>query len=530
MTDQQRFDTIRALGNSPIQTPNLDRLAERGVSFTHATTPHPLCGPARHALFTGVGLSDKGPQLNKACWRPDGRFIPEILAEAGYRTGGFGKFHFHPVRAHHGFQHYAMNEELDPGSYREDSDYLMYLNEHGLGHIPYTSGVRGPLYFQPQRSLIPEQHHETRWVADQALGFLEAFHHSPFFLFTSWMQPHFPVNVPERFAALYDAADVPDPPFGESEKLPWVCEQQKNASDLLDPATGLLDRARLRRVKALYYASVTFIDEQIGRILDSLEMKGLLDDTLVIFTSDHGELLGDHQSFTKMCGYEGSVRVPMILSGPGITPGERTDDLASLYDIAPTIYEFTGVHPPPANRMPGSSLLGDREGVRKREEVFFDLGTRKDFFAGLRTRRWKYNYYSVNGLRQLFNLESDPNELKNLCLAGADAESGNVAARLHRRLLEWNQEYGFPGRLDGDDFAIIRRDPPGTEKNAQHDYWIDNLPEAEKARLWSDARAVFEAIKNERGLDPFALDLAFWEKKRGPGMIRELCSLMAVKQ
>jgi len=526
MTDQQRFDMIGALGNTPVRTPNLDRLAARGVHFTHATTPHPLCGPARHAMFTGVGLSAEEPQLNKACWRPDGRFIPEILAAAGYRTGGFGKFHFFPVRAHHGFQHYAMNEELDPGSYREDSDYLVYLKEKGLGHIPYTSGVRGPLYFQPQRSLIPEEHHETKWVADRALEFLHSFHRSPFFLFASWLQPHFPVNVPDRFADLYRTDDMPDPPFSESETLPWICAMQKNASDLLDPATGLLDRVRMRRVKALYYASITFIDEQIGRVLDELERKGLLDDTLIIFTSDHGELLGDHQSFTKMCGYEGSVRVPLILAGPGITGGGRSSELASLYDLAPTIYEFTGVPPPPANRMLGSSLFGDRETVRAREEVFFDLGTGRDCFVGIRTRRWKYNYYAANGLRQLFDLENDPDELRNLCLENADGPSREVAACLHRRLLEWNQEYGFPGRLDGDDFAVIRRDPPGMEKNAQYDYWIDNLPENEKAQLWSEARCVYEAVKNERGFDPFARDLDFWEAARGPGAINELEDLL----
>jgi len=182
MTDQQRWDTIRSLGNSTIRNPNLDRLCQSGVAFTHAFSPVPVCGPARDRLFTGANSTMLGEVNTKLHWRPNIRPLQSMLAETGYKTGGFGKMHFEPTRDSHGFTHFALHEEMqsDGREYREDSDYFSYLRDQGLGDIRYPCGVRGLLYSQPQISPIPEEHHETKWVADKALDFIDTFRKVPF--------------------------------------------------------------------------------------------------------------------------------------------------------------------------------------------------------------------------------------------------------------------------------------------------------------------------------------------------------------
>lgn len=532
MTDQQRFDTIAALGNSTIRTPNLDRLCARGVGFRNAYTPQPVCGPARHSLFTGADVATSGldAKFGREPQKPGVRFMPEVLAEGGYRTGGFGKMHFSPLRAHHGFQHYAVREEQDRSAYREDDDYLVYLKEQGYGHIRYPGGVRGLLYFQPQISPIPEEHHETKWVADRAIEFLRTFHRAPFFCFASWMQPHWPVHVPETFAHMYDLPETEDPVYREGERVPYTSEQNRVASDLFDEGNAS-NVTRMKRSKALYYASVSFIDKQVGRILDTLEELGRIDDTLIIFTSDHGETLGDHRALGKVTAYEPVVGIPMIVAGPEMEGlGKPSDDLVTLYDIAPTVYEFTSVTPPP-NVSAGASLLGSRPGVRNRDRVFFEIGEGRSgsAFVGVRTRRWKYAFYHAGPFRQLFDMENDPNELNNLCEGELTPEHRTIMEALHQSLLDWNAEHGLPGRVENGDFKPAERPAVPPDRNAQYDQWIDHLPADEKAQLWSEARSVFEAIRNEASVDPADLDLEFWQGKRGAESIAELESLVGRK-
>ena len=532
MTDQQRFDTIACLGNPIIKTPNLDRLAKRGVIFTHAFTPQPVCGPARHSIFTGVDSKAIGKKkFGKASWHPNGRFMTEVLAESGYRTGGFGKMHFAPTRAHHGFQHYKVHEEMDPEAYREDDDYLMYLKAHGYGHVRYPSGVRGLLYIQPQVSPIPEEYHETTWVANQAIEFINTFHRERFFLFVSWMQPHWPVNVPEPYASMYSIADIKMPVFKEDEILPWFSQMYRVASDMFN--SGKPDSVeRLKRSIALYYASISFIDKQIGRILNTLEEKGLIEDSLIIFTADHGELLGDHMSFTKVSAYEPSIHIPFIVSCPDIkSAGHPSDDFITHYDIAPTVYDFTGVEPPVQNKLVGLSLLSQREVIRQRNMVFFEVGdgSNPSDFVGVRTRRWKYAFCHAGPLRQLFDLDKDPHELNNLLEGDTSQEYLDIANNLHQELLKWNKQHGLPERFENGNFKVIPFAPIPPDRNSQYEKWIDYLSEDEKGKLWSEARSVYEAIKNEKYVDPANLDLEYWERKRGKGCISELGRLMGRK-
>ena len=532
MTDQQRFDTIAATGNRTIKTPNLDRLVARGVAFTHAVTPQPVCGPVRHSLLTGVGTHTVGAdKLQKAGYHPHGRFVMEVLAEAGYRTGGFGKMHFRPTRAHHGFQHYAVHEEMDPDARREDDDYLMYLKANGWGHHPCPAGVRNVLYTQPQISPIPAEHHEVTWVGDRAVDFIRTFHNDPFFLFASWMQPHWPVNVPASWANLYANDQIEMPIFSDDEVLPFFVEQSRVAADIFNDGKPV-PWDRVKRTKALYYASISFIDHQVGRLLDCLEGYGLLDDALVVFIADHGDLLWDHRSFNKVCAYEPSIRVPYLVSCPGLEgAGTPSGDFVNHYDVVPTVYDHTGVAPPPQNTLAGRSLLSERSQVTARDRLFFEIGdgNSPSSFIGVRTRRWKYAFYHSGPLRQLFDLENDPHELTNLCLGEMSAEHRRVADDLHRCLVAWNQAHGLPSRLDGDDLRVLPPHPVPPDRNNQDESWVYNLSDAERATIWSDARATYEAIKDERHVDPAELDLEYWEKRRGPGCIAELERLLGRK-
>ena len=533
MTDQQRWDTIRCLGNSTIRTPNLDRLCQTGVAFTHAFSPVPVCSPARDRLFTGADSAMLGEVNSHLRWRPNIRPLQSALAEAGYKTGGFGKMHFKPTRDSHGFTHFALHEEMQSAGreYCEDSDYFSYLRDQGLGHIRYPCGVRGLLYSQPQISPIPEEHHETKWVADQALDFIDTFHKAPFLCFASWMQPHWPVHVPKEWADMYSIDDIAPPVWSEEEQadMPWNARLMRRAADMADEGEAPA-MERMLRAKALYYASISYIDHQIGRILERLEQYGLMDDTLIIFTSDHGEMLFDHLTTAKCLPYEPSVRIPLIVSGPGMQqPGTPSDDFTTLMDIAPTVYEFTGVQPSECTPIAGASLLGEREDVHARQEVFTEIGgegTGGGGFVCIRTRQWKYAFNHYAGVKQLFNLESDPNELENLLLGNPSGEILKTAEDFHRRLLEWSRKHSVASRIVGDDFYTAPEPPLYPDRNAQREDFVDNLPDNEKAALWSEARSVYEAIKDEKHLDVADLDLEHWERKRGKGCIAELEQLM----
>lgn len=530
MVDQQRWDTIHALGNKVIRTPNLDRLCRRGTAFVQAYSTVPVCAAARDALLTGASSRVRGAACSSLRWRPNARPIQNVLGEAGYKTGAFGKMHFSVAGDGYGFKKLKVHEEVNSekfGFFRDDDDYNMYLVDKGMGHLRYVSGVRNVLYNQPQISIIAEEHHETRWVADQALDFINAYHSAPFFCKASWMQPHWPVNVPKEWANLYAVEDITEPVWSEVEQahLPWFTDICRNASDMADRDKPIA-MTRIKRAKALYYASISYIDYHIGRILERLEALGQLENTLIFFTSDHGELLFDHLSIAKCVAYDAAIRVPFIVAGPGMGQGEVCEDFVSHADFAPTVYDYTGITPGANIELVGASLLGDRPIVRQRDSVFSELNEGVNGgFVTIRTKKWKYAFYHQGGLRQLFDLEADAEELDNLLLRPTEAHAA-VAADLHQRLLVWSSAHSVPSRIKSGDFVVVPRPPVFTDRNNQDDGFAPQLPEAEKAKLWSEARCVYEAIKDEPYLDPADLDLNFWEAKRGPGCIAELEQLL----
>lgn len=288
-TDQQRYDTIGAAGYPFMKTPNLDMLAGEGCIYPCAYSSNPVCMAARHNILTGLTARYHGFDDNY--FDDDPRVIPyelptlpQLLSDAGYDTIAVGKMHFQPCRRHNGFTKMELMEEIP--RFLEDDDYAMYLRENGYENIQSIHGVRHLLYMLPQRSLVDAEHHGSSWVAERSIHHLkENGGHRPFFMWSSFIAPHPPFDVPEGWADLYKGAELP---YLKQSVTPisQIAEWKKYIADY--PSESYLRRAR-----ELYYASISFVDYNIGKIIDQLKEMGEYDNTLIIFTSDHGEMLGD---------------------------------------------------------------------------------------------------------------------------------------------------------------------------------------------------------------------------------------------
>ncbi|MHC4887607.1 MAG: sulfatase family protein [Planctomycetota bacterium] len=449
LVDEMRWDCMGCAGNSVIHTPNLDRLAAMGVRFRDAYSTSPLCVPARTQMLTGL------PCWQTEVWGLSDRLIPAIptfataLSQAGYYTGAVGKMHFEScnglgnIHEPHGFQELILSEEVLPTDTQPDDDYTQYLLKQGYDLGRYTHGRRSPDHgqegFRAQISDLPNQHFDTTWTGDQALAMIDAHAHEPFCIKASFVKPHFPCELPNDWPCPYTLETIPfrdsylecpDPDleaFNTMAAIQGSCKQQ-----------GWLEESTLRAFAAYYYGNIELVDTQVGRILDSLEEKGLLDSTLILFTSDHGEGLGERGCLGKAHHYEESAQVPMILAGPMIQDRGRVDArMVQLEDICPTILEAAGLSP--FANMTGESMLPlladpEREG---REAVYGIIGGSYHFEANealtfMREGNWKYMYQFDRGAEKLYNLGEDPCELTNL----AETEPRRCQ-RMNQALAAW---------------------------------------------------------------------------------------------
>ena len=414
-TDQQRADTIRELGNPIIQTPHTDRLCREGVSFTRAYTPSPVCVPARCSMFYG-----RYPH-NTDCYdnnypMPDN--IPSVaatLADAGYRTHGIGKMHFTPdLFALRGFQTRERQEEIFGAP---PTDYTKYLSDNGINHIYDYHGQRSEMYYMPQLAQTPAEHHPTNWVGSRACDFIEKHDFSePLFLMCSFIHPHPPFAVPTPWNKLYRSAEMPLPhePDGSPELTTWFNKHQNN----FKYKDGGTDINLARTIKAFYYACVSFIDYQIGRVAESLAKLGRLDDTMIILTSDHGELLGDYGCYGKRTMLDSSARVPLVIRFPGKKySGKRVGRAASLVDIAPTFLSAAGVLAE-GRGLDGVCLESLINGESKREYVFSQIQRGNDALYMIASDKLKYIYSAPDGKEYFLDASLDPLETVNFAANG----------------------------------------------------------------------------------------------------------------
>ena len=450
-TDQQRFDTIAALGNPVIKTPNLDRLVRGGVAFTSAYSPSPICVSARCSMVHGQYPSRTGCYENDA-FPPDGRpSLMSALTAAGYRTHGIGKMHFQPYwQGLRGFQDRQQQEEMAPP--RHD-DYVRFTHEQGFSHITNSQGARGEMYYIPQVSQLPARLHPTQWIGDRTVDFIrrQAGAEQPWFLFSSYMHPHPPFSPPAPWHKLYRAAMMPLPRVPQDcDSLLTYISRWQNRLKYRDRG---IDLNLVRTMKAYYYACISFIDFQVGRTLDVLEATGQADDTLIIFTSDHGEMLGDYNCFGKRCMLDASARVCMIAAMKGRFEGGRTcGAAASLVDVAPTILAATGgslgVEP---DGIDLADLMGD---PARRDMVFAQFSQKGLATYMVVSDRWKYFYSAPDNREFLFDRVRDPEETSNRAGLAFCREPQKM---MKDALIGFLKRMGEMAALDGDGWKVYPR-------------------------------------------------------------------------
>jgi arylsulfatase A-like enzyme len=440
-TDMQRWDTVQALGNGVIRTPALDRLAREGTAFTSCYTPSPVCVSARYAMHYSAWPSRSGVTENQVMPEDRGDSLPARLGRAGYRTHGIGKMHFTPdSRGLRGFAGRESQEEI-VGKPEQD-DYLQYLFAKGFGHIRDPHGARGEMYYVPQIAQMPSEHHPSQWIGDRAVAFVEDAGRArePWMLMASWIHPHPPFAAPNPWHKLYRGFDMPLPSMPQDHEalLTWINRLQ-NRYKYRDQG---LDQHLLRLMKAYYYACISFVDYQIGRLLTTLERTGQLDRTLIVFTSDHGEFLGDYACFGKRSMHDPSSRVPMLARLPGRLPaGARVERPASLVDVMPT---FLGAAGASREGEVGEDLADLASGRSSRDIVFGQCGTAGAAQYLAVTSQWKYFYSAPDGREFLFDRRVDPGEVRNRAgLPSTHAPLQTMRQRLLRFLAEQGVEAAY---------------------------------------------------------------------------------------
>ncbi len=510
-TDQQRIDTINAAGASHMHTPNLDRLVKEGCLYTNAYSPNPVCMPARHNLITGLPARFHSFATNSG--KPlgyDMPVLPKILSDNGYDTRAIGKMHFKPVRRHHGFNKMELMEEC-PG-FREDDEYTMYLKENGLGNILNIHGIRNLLYYLPQRSLIPEEHHGSTWVADRSVKYIkENKGRRPFFLWSSWIAPHPPFDIPDSYADMYKDKDLPEV-FKSKTPVSWVTELRGTIPGIPEEKWD----EYVRRMREVYYSSVSFVDHNIGKVLDALDEAGQMDNTIIIFTTDHGEMLGDHGSFGKSCAYDSSARIPFIIRYPEkFKPGSINHDFCDLNDILPTILDLTGIDYPGKIELPGGSLLKDS---KDRRYQYMEFGSGVYRWIAIRDRDFKYIYHYRGPYEELFDMNNDPEESINLLYEQAD-KYAEIRNKLKFSLLAYEKKWGLEDATNDTGFTIFpepeEKDEAGINKAfPKFQHQIQEPEEYASMNDFSDE--VLQVINKEELSHLEHLDLEQWLAKGGP--------------
>lgn len=435
VTDQQRYDTVAALGSRWMKTPNLDRLAATGVSFNNCYTPSPLCVPARASLFTGLYPHSHHVTMNFYKWQPT---WVESLADAGYHCANIGKMHTNPYDVPGGFHQRIVVENKDRPLFLDEHQRAYYdhwdiaLRAQGLTRpTRYERYKRDPEYFKGALGAYPweydEAMHPDMFVGRTACWWLEERKaNAPLFLEIGFPGPHPPFDPPQRFIDMYDSVDVPMPNVTAAELAAQPQAHGVLRQNMIDKNFDCVawksnpDTEALRRMRRYYAANVTLIDEQVGHIMNVLERKGYLENAVVIFTSDHGENLGDHGHIQKWNMYDTATKVPLIVWSSDLrTRNVRTDSLVQLMDIAPTILEYAGVDVPVGwEAVSLRPVLENRE-ARVRDSVYSELyrdhiQSGSECIVMRRDDRWKAVWYLGEDEGELYDLQDDPNELWNL--------------------------------------------------------------------------------------------------------------------
>ena len=443
-TDDQRFDTLSALGNSEIHTPNMDKLVRQGTAFKHAHimggTSGAVCMPSRAMMLSGRTLFSIERQGQVI---PEEHItLPEVLRSAGYTTFHAGKWHQDRASHTRCFSTGAKIFGFKRGWY-ETCDGHWHIPVHNFDPTGTYAQEDGYFEDEPIGSFDPpftkyKEHgrHSSQVFSEAAINFLRDYKDdNPFFMYVAYVAPHDPRQSPKRFWDMYDPDEIslpknflPEHPFDNGEL--------KIRDEKLEkwPRTP----EAIRRHIADYYAIISHADDQIGRVLQALEETGHADNTIIVFSGDNGLAVGQHGLMGKQNLYDHSVRVPLVMSGPGMPQNQRSDAFCYLLDIFPTLCQLTGL--PIPNTVEGKSLVPamHNPGEKVRKTLHFAY---KAVQRGVRDQRYKLIEYVVKGERttQLFDLREDARETRNLADDPAYIQHLN---RLRRDLLCWRDELG----------------------------------------------------------------------------------------
>jgi arylsulfatase A-like enzyme len=417
-SDDQRADTIHALGNDLIETPNLDRLVSRGMVFTRAycmgAQQGAVCVPSRAMLMTGRTLFHIKEDLEgQTTW-------PEMFAQAGYTTFITGKWHNQAASLLRAFS----------------SGKAIFLGGMGDPYNLPVQDISDPHKLVNQRS---SKKHSVEVFADSAVDFVRTqTGEKPFLAYVSFNGPHDPRVAPREYQEKYRAAELPLPPnflpqhpfnngelvIRDEELAPW-------------PRTPEVVRQHL----ADYYSYVTFLDAQIGRILSALEQSGHHENTLIVFSSDHGLAIGSHGLFGKQNLYDHSMHAPLIFAGPGIPQRKRSEALSYLFDIFPTLGELAGIASPKGNEGLSLAPIMAGKATSVRDSIFTAY---RNVQRAVRDNRWKLIVYPQINKTELFDLENDPAEMQDLA---TDRGHAGEVQRLTKRMRQWQKPLGDRQRL-----------------------------------------------------------------------------------
>ena len=420
MTDQQRFDTIAALGDEHIYTPNLDRLVRRGVTFTNAYSECPVCVPARYTIRSGCLPPATGCYGNGAWHVPDdapagvegrcGPYLARTMRGLGYRTFGIGKFHTTPWNEDLGYEVHLHSEELyhAPNQRSQDAYARWIADNYPAYDRENLMGERTEMYYQPQRSVQSADATVDAWAAKMANGQLAVDDDRPYFGFVSFIGPHPPFAPPEPFSRMYDPDRMPAAVKGNIEidhmdaQIPAM--NRKIWADELNAFAERLAKAR-------YYGEISYIDMCLGKILDAVDARGDADNTLICFFADHGDHLGDHHAWQKESYFEASCHVPFLLSWPPALPADaRRDSLVGLADLFGIATSAAG-EPELRDGADVLGAIGDGRTIRQHLVGYYGKPGTDQFKVMIRWQDWKYVYIANGGREQLFNVREDPSEL-----------------------------------------------------------------------------------------------------------------------
>ncbi|NOZ22961.1 MAG: sulfatase-like hydrolase/transferase [Planctomycetes bacterium] len=444
ITDGHRADCLGCYGNPILQTPNIDAFAKDATLFRQSYCTHTVCMPTRASIFTGRYPHIHGVWANGCRLPKDEVTLPQVLAANGYATGACGKIHFEPQQEYD--QYAPIIEDLPYYGFQE-----VHLTENKLG-IEYIRFVEQNFpdlveKVKKRASGLPEEAHELHWITSRAIDFVKDKVKSsqPFFLSCSFHELIPPSNPPETFMDMYRPEDMPPAKVkeGEMENKPWY---HKKSYEGYMSCGRQPDEKTLRDILVSYYRQASFLDKQFGQLTDALKDAGVWDDTIVIFTADHGLVLNDHYQWRHgPFLYDEVINVPLIWRVPGMESGTVTDDLVESVDLMPTILDLLDIETPAG--VQGQSmrpLVMGEKGAQGRESVLVQDRESPDLeprgiepsevtLVGVRTKDWKLIHYPGCPYGELYDLKNDPDEFDNLW---HDAGHANPRKEMERLLLE----------------------------------------------------------------------------------------------